>query len=347
MPQATSDPGPGGLPEITVLMPVYNGARYVALAIESVLGQTHRGFEFLILDDGSTDETPQILAEYAARDPRLRIVRHPNMDQPATLNRGLALARHDWVAILDHDDVCLPQRLERQLAMLEQEPGARLVGSWVQEINAAGAKIGERCGGPTSAAEFRALHAAGQRVPLTHPSVLLHRPTILALGGYDPAFGSAADTELWTRVAREHTIVVVPEPLVHYRIHSQSMSFRRVFEQREMLRWILERDGARRSGRSLPSFAAFRAARPWWRVRRWRERRQDLFWFFRSYCLLAVSDGETLVAAALAVCAAAIAPRNAMRLARRWLLERLPRRGMRVARRRLVAWLAGAAWARR
>ena len=347
MPTAASDPGPEGLPRITVLMPVYNGARYVAQAIESVLGQTHRCFEFLIMDDGSTDETPGILAAYAARDERIRVVRHANMDQPATLNRGLALARHDWVAILDHDDVCLPHRLERQLAMLVQEPEARLVGSWVKEINAAGAEIGERRGGPTSAAEFRALDAAGQRVPLTHPSMLLHRPTILTLGGYDPAFGSAADTELWTRVAREHTIVVVPEPLVLYRIHSQSMSFRRVFEQREMLRWILERDAARRGGRPLPSFAVFRAVRPWWRVRRWRERRQDLFWFFRSYCLLAVSDGETLAAAALGVCAAAVAPRNALRLARSRLLERLPRRALRVARRRLLAWLPGAVWAKR
>src|SRR4029453_11062975 len=91
---------------VTVLMPVYNGERYVAQAIESVLGQTHRRFEFLILDDGSTDATPRILAEYAARDERIRVVHHANIDQPATLNRGLALARHDWVAILDHDDVC-------------------------------------------------------------------------------------------------------------------------------------------------------------------------------------------------------------------------------------------------
>ena len=340
----TSDPGPGGPPGITVLMPVYNGARYLAEAIESVLGQTYRCFELLIMDDGSTDDTPRILAAYAARDARVRIVRHRNMDQPATLNRGLELARHDWVAILDHDDICQPQRLERQLAILAREPEARLVGTWVKEINAAGAEIGERSGGPTSAAEFHALDAAGKRVQLTHPSVLMHRPTILALGGYDPAFGPAADTELWTRAAREHTIVVVPEHLVLYRIHSQSMSFRRVFEQREMLRWILERDAARRGDRALPSFAAFRAARPWWRLRRWRERRQDLFWFFRSHCLLAASDGKVLAAPALALCAAVVAPRNAVRLARRRLGERLSRgRAVRV----VLHYLTSVAWTRR
>jgi len=323
----TSDlhPDARGLPWVTVLMPVYNGERYVAQAIESVLGQTHRAFEFLIMDDGSTDDTPRILAEYATRAKCIRVVRHANMDQPATLNRGLQLARYDWVAIIDHDDVCLPQRLERQIAVLADVPEARLIGTWVKEINAAGVEIGTRCSGPTSAEEFRALNAAGRRVPLTHPSVLMHRPTILALGGYDPAFGSSADTELWTRVATENAIVVVPEPLVLYRIHSQSMSFRRMFEQREMLRWILARDRARRRGRSVPSFAEFRAARPLWRTRRWRERQHDLFWFFRSYCLLSSGEGNSLTAAALALCAAAVAPYNAMRLGRRRLLERLPR----------------------
>jgi glycosyltransferase involved in cell wall biosynthesis len=310
---------------VTVLMPVYNGERYVALAIESVLAQTHRDFEFLILDDGSTDGTPRILAEYAARDPRIRTYRHANVDQPATLNRGLALARHDWVAIIDHDDVCLPRRLERQLERVAREPEARVVGSWAKEINAAGVEIGSRCSGPATVEEFRALDAAGRRVPLTHPSVLLHRPTILALGGYDPAFGSSSDTELWTRVASVAPVVVVPEFLLLYRIHGQSMSFQRLFEQREMLRWILARDRARRRGEPIPAYAEFRAERPPWRPRRWRERQHDAFWFFRSHCLLAAAEGKAPSAAALAVCAAAVSPQNAMRLARRrWIHRSAP-----------------------
>lgn len=310
---------------VTVVMPVHNGERYVARAIESVLGQTHRAFEFLILDDGSTDRTPYILAHYAARDGRIRIARHANIGQPATLNRGLRLARHEWVAIMDHDDVCLPGRLEQQVSALARVPEARLVGTWAKEVNAAGVEIGVRCTGPTTAEEFQALDAAGRRVPLTHPSVLMHRQTVLALGGYDPTFRSAADTELWTRVARKNAIVVVPEPLILYRIHHKSMSFRNMFEQREMLRVILARDQARRRGRPVPSLAQFRAARPLWRIRLWRERQHDLFWFFRSYCLLAVAEGKIVLSAAFAICAAAVAPHNAMRLARRRLRERQPR----------------------
>jgi len=304
-------------------MPVYNGERYVAQAVESVLRQTHRSFEFLIMDDGSTDDTPPILAQYSARDARIRVVRHANIGQPATLNRGLELASHDWVAIIDHDDVWLPRRLEQQLALLARVPEARLVGTWAKEINAAGAEIGARCSGPTSAEEFRALDAAGERVPLTHPSVLMHRPTILALGGYDAAFGSAADTELWTRVARQNVILVVPEPLVLYRIHKQSMSFRNMFEQREMLRWILARDQARRRCQPVPAIATLRAARQRWRPQGWRERQHDLFWFFRSHCLLAAAEGKRFSAVGLAVCAAVVAPHNAMRVVRR-RLERLP-----------------------
>src|SRR5262245_2440012 len=315
-------------------MPVCNGERYVAQASESALAQTHRDFEFLILDDGSRDRTPRILAEYAARDPRIRTYRHANIDQPATLNRGLALARHDWVAIIDHDDVCLPRRLERQLETVARVPEACVVGTWAQEINSAGARIGLRCTGPTTAEEFRELDAAGGRVPLTHPSVLMHRPTVLALGGYDPSFGSSSDTELWTRVAREGAIVVVPEVLLHYRIHGQSMSFRRLFEQREMLRWIVERDAARRRGAPVPCLAEFRAGRRPWQLRRWLERQHDAFWYFRSYSLLAAAGGRAPSAAALAVCAAAVSPRNAVRLAHRRWNDRAARRRAAAARAR-------------
>lgn len=311
-----SDEPPTG---VTVLMPVFNGERYVAAAIESVLAQTHRDFEFLILDDGSTDSTPAILAGYAARDARVRVVRHENQDQPATLNRGLALARHDWVAIMDHDDVCAPQRLERQLATLRAHPEARLIGSWAIEMNAAGEPLRTRGWGPVTVEEFRSLHAAGRRVPLVHPSVLMHRGTVLELGGYDPAFGPSADTELWTRVAQAHPIVVTPEPLLFYRIHRESMSFRRLFEQRELLRCIVQRDLARRRGLPVPSVQRFRAERPFWTVRRWLDLQQDLFWFMRSHCLLASSEGARGRAAAYAMGAAVASPMNAVRLAGRYL----------------------------
>jgi glycosyltransferase involved in cell wall biosynthesis len=328
---STTTGGRGGEPLwVTVLMPVYNGERYVATAIESVLSQTHREFEFLIIDDGSTDRTPEILARYAARDSRIRVVRHENIDQPATLNRGLALARHDWVAILDHDDVCLPERLQRQIRTLHEHPEARLIGTWVVEINAAGQPVRTRARGPLTVEEFRQMDAAGFRVPLMHPSVLMHRASILGLGGYDPAFGPSADTELWTRVARQHPIVVTPEPLVLYRIHGNSMSFRRLFEQREMLRCIVKRDRARRESLPIPSLAELRAARPYTSLARWLDLHQDLYWYFRSHCLLASSEGAHARAAVYGTGGAVVSPVKAIRSLRNAIAHGI-RRGERAS----------------
>ena len=297
------------LPPVTVLMPVYNGARYVGDAIDSILRQTHEHFELLIIDDGSTDSTPAILDRYAARDARIRVLHQANIDQPATLNRGLELATYDWVAIMDHDDVCLPGRLERELELLQREPEARLIGTWAVEINAAGRELRLRRHGPTSVAEFRKWDAEGRRVPLVHPSVLMHRPTILQLGGYDPDFSSAADSELWTRVARFHPIVVVPEPLILYRIHRASMSFERMFEQRERLRWIEARDEARRRGDAPPSVESLRADRRGRLRSLWR----DIGWLLSSYHSLAIGEGRRIAALGWALGAGLLAPKKIVR----------------------------------
>lgn len=247
------------LPSVTVLMPVYNGAAYIREAVDSILNQTHDDFEFLIVNDGSTDSTAQILDELALQDARLRIVHQENRDQPATLNRGLALARNDWVAIIDHDDVCQPDRLELQLRAVAQHPTARVVGAFAHEISGDGRFIGSVALGPTSIEEFRALRAANEWITLVHSSVMLHRPTVLALGGYREEFGSAADSDLWSRVADDHDIISVPEYLVLYRIHLNSMSYKRFFEQQFVVRWIRACQDARRSGLPEPSMQDQRA----------------------------------------------------------------------------------------
>lgn len=298
-------------------MPVFNGQEYVEEAVESILAQTHPHFEFLIVDDGSTDRTPEILEGFANRDSRVRVVRHSNRDQPATLNRALELATHDWVAIIDHDDVSLPHRLERQLEIQQRVPEARVIGTWAIEINAEGERLRLRSNGPTTTAEFQALKNRGQRVPLVHPSVLMHRPTILELGGYDPDFGPSADSELWSRVARDHVVVVVPEALVLYRIHGRSMSFRRMFEQREMLRLMAARDEARRRGQAPPTREEFRQSRSPRSPIRWADTRKDLFWYLRSHCLLAVGEHRRVAAGLFGIGAAVISPGNAIRLAQR------------------------------
>ncbi|HYI14557.1 MAG TPA: glycosyltransferase [Thermomicrobiales bacterium] len=240
---------------MTVLMPVYNGERYIREAIDSILVQTHPHFEFLIINDGSTDSTPAILDDYAARDPRVRVIHQANIDQPATLNRGLLEARHDWVAIIDHDDISRPQRLERQALTLAQNPGVRVVGTYGVEITSEGTEFGLIAFGPTSVSDYHTRRRRNEWMSFIHASVVVHRPTILALGGYRASFGSAADSDLWSRVADDHPVIVVPEYLVEYRVHLGSMSFKRFFEQQRVVRLIRACQGARRSGQPEPTLA--------------------------------------------------------------------------------------------
>jgi glycosyltransferase involved in cell wall biosynthesis len=251
---ATNKPA---LPSVSVIMAVYNGERYIAEAIESVLCQTHEDLEFVIVNDGSTDRTQEIIDEYAARDQRIKVISQANVDQPASLNRALAAASNDWVAVLDADDVCMPHRLETQLRTLQQQPLVRVLGSYAVWLDPLGRKREVRNLGPTSVSEFEESVERNKLITIVHPTAMMHRPTILALGGYDAAFGAAADAELWSRVSDEHVLISLPEPLLYYRFHSGSMSMARFFEQQLMLRWIQARQDARRRGVPQPTLEEY------------------------------------------------------------------------------------------
>ncbi len=259
----------GPLPSVSVIMAVYNGERYVAEAVESVLRQTHENFEFVIVNDGSTDRTQAILDGYAARDGRIKIINQANADQPASLNRALSAASNDWVAVLDADDVCVPRRLETQLRALQRLPSVSVLGSYAFWMDQAGRNRGIRPLGPTSIPEFEKLVECNGRIAIVHPSVMMHRPTILALGGYDIRFGAAADMELWSRVSDEHVVISLPEPLVYYRRQSESMSATRFFEQQLMLRWSEARQSARRRGLAPPTLEEYSKSQGGWFARRW------------------------------------------------------------------------------
>lgn len=302
------------LPLLTVLMPVFNGEAYIHEAINSILTQTLQDFEFLIIDDGSTDSTPQILDDLARHDPRVRVVHQENRDHPATLNRGLTLARTDWVAIIDHDDVSMPDRLEKQLKATQQHPTAKVIGTWAYEIGGDGGFIGSVPLGPTSVAEFRSLRAANQWITFVHSSVMLHRPTVLALGGYREEFGSAADSDLWSRVADDHDVISIPKYLVLYRIHLKSMSYQRFFEQQFVVRWIRACQDARRSGKPEPSMSEQRA----WEngllgLRRIRTLRYDWMMNLLRRRRLARFQGQRGLAFSLFIAATLLDPRRAVR----------------------------------
>jgi glycosyltransferase involved in cell wall biosynthesis len=299
---------------LTVLMPVYNGERFVSEAIDSILAQTYPWFEFLIINDGSTDSTPSILNDYAARDSRIRVIHQSNIDQPATLNRGLREARHDWVAIIDHDDISRPQRLERQVHAIEKTPEVRAVGTYGYEITADGTILGQMAFGPTNVRDYAARRHRNEWMSFIHASVLMHRPTVLALGGYREAFGSAADSDLWSRVADRHPIIVVPEYLVDYRVHLNSMSFKRFFEQQRTVRWIHACQKARRNGEPEPTLNELAAVeRGLLYIGSINLRRYDWMMFCLRRRRLLRREGKALPAAGYFILAAFLDPLRAVR----------------------------------
>jgi glycosyltransferase involved in cell wall biosynthesis len=204
-------------------MAVHNGARFLDRALESVLQQTLQEFEFIVVDDGSTDETLAILAR--CTDRRLRVVSQDRTGQNAALNRGLELATGEFIARQDADDVWLPGRLEWQVRYLESHPLVGAVGAQAVSVDETERPLSvTRL--PTTPAALR-WHLLFES-PFVHSAVLARRDVLDAVGGYrtDDAVAQLADYELWSRIARTADLANAPIALVLYREHPETMSKR-------------------------------------------------------------------------------------------------------------------------
>jgi glycosyltransferase involved in cell wall biosynthesis len=229
-------------PLVSVLLPVRDGAAFLREAVESVLAQTLREHELLVVDDGSEDETPAILSSFA--DERLRVLRQERLGLVAALERAIVEARAPYLARMDADDVSAPSRLERQLEVLEGDERLALVGCAVETIDAAGRVTGSWSLPTDDAALRRRLLL---RNPFTHGAVLLRRAAVDAVGGYRADYGANEDYDLWRRLAREWRLAAAPEVLYRYREHPHAVTKTRVDERvlaRERLRDELWREPA-------------------------------------------------------------------------------------------------------
>jgi glycosyltransferase involved in cell wall biosynthesis len=200
-------------PAVSVLMSVHNGAPWVREAVESVLAQTLHDLELIVIDDGSTDGTPDVLA--SIRDPRLRVERRMRQGLTLALNRALELARSPLLARLDADDVALPERLARQIEFLEAHPDVGLLGTGAREIDPSGREVTVVRPPADDDAIRRALIRAN---PFVHSSVIVRRSALDKAGRYDPRFPVAQDYDLWMRLARVTRLANLPEPLVVRRL---------------------------------------------------------------------------------------------------------------------------------
>lgn len=244
-----------GSPAISVAMSVYNGERFLAPAIESVLAQTFSDFEFLILDDGSGDGTRAIIESFAARDSRIRPIIRENRGLIASLNQLLAESRAPLVARMDADDVCLPTRFARQIAWLAEHADYGVVGSWCDDIDENDQPWGGLCNSPRHPANHEDFLIAIDKgwALLCHPAVMFRRDLVLSVGGYHAAFKHCEDMDLWLRLASVTKLASIPEQLIRYRHYSDQVSSRHATEQQIGAAVARLAFAERQAGRSDPT----------------------------------------------------------------------------------------------
>ncbi|MBC9882141.1 glycosyltransferase [Bradyrhizobium sp. INPA01-394B] len=209
-------------PAISVLLPVYNAERFLCEAVESVLGQSYSDFELLVLNDGSTDGSLDLLRGFEGRDSRVKVFTRENRGLVSTLNELLETARAPYIARMDADDICVVDRFAKQLAFLLANPGHVAVGGWVMQINHIGLPIGP-IRSPTSHDDIDAMHLVGH-ASIWHPTAMVRKDAILAIGGYSPEYPHAEDLDLWLRLAERGKLANLAEPVLFYRLHDQSVS---------------------------------------------------------------------------------------------------------------------------
>lgn len=211
-------------PVVSVVMSVFNGEPYLREAVESILNQTFRDFEFIIINDGSTDGSAALLESYQKSDARVRVYHEENRGVGESLNRGCGQAQGKYIARMDADDIALSDRLMRQVEFMEGHPEIDVVGGAAEFVNPMGKSL-VTVRYPETDHEIKS--AFSRKNPLLHPTVLLRREVFVAVGGYRPVF-KAEDYDLWLRIAEQGQLVNLGEVVLKYRIHPDQVTCRSV-----------------------------------------------------------------------------------------------------------------------
>lgn len=235
------------MPRVSILLTCFNHLEFLPACVQGIRSQTFADFEVIALDDGSTDGTREWLSENAA-DWQL-VFNEQNLGTYATLNVGLARARGEYVAILNDDDLWAPEKLARQVAMLDSSPEVGLVHTDGAFIDGKGNPME----GSPLGFEFPRTDTGDVLIPLLYANkiiasaVLVRRKCFDELGGFNEKYFGSGDWEMWLRVAERHLVGFVPEKLTFYRVHGSNASHKldRIWRDDQMLReWIVERSGS-------------------------------------------------------------------------------------------------------
>lgn len=209
-------------PLVSVIMPTYNSEHYIEKAIDSILSQTLGDFEFIIVNDASTDKTHSAIQKYIRKDKRIQLVNNDhNLQIAQSLNKGISLAKSDFIARMDDDDISFPQRLEKQYNFLQKNKNVAIVGTDILIIDE-NEKIISKRGYPAKSKDLKKIMF--RYSPFAHPTVMFRKKIFHQLGGYDPKMVPCEDIDFWFRIGRKYNFGCVQEQLLKYRIVSAPKS---------------------------------------------------------------------------------------------------------------------------
>ena len=302
-------------PEVSVVVPVYNGETYLRPTLDSILQQSFTDFELLVIDDGSKDGSAAVV--HSLHDSRVRLIQQENRGLCHSLNRGIAEARGTFLARCDQDDISFPFRLERQHRVMLEHPEAVWLLSHYTKF-----------GGKHRWANTDKLTTAAGQVKVYEPmadgcllasTMFLRTAALREIGGFRQAYYPTDDWDLETRLAQAGTLLVLQEPVVAYRFHEGANTYPRFAEMQDKIRWTA--DSYRRRESKLPerSFTDFLASEPkdtWSRFRRYRRDSAKLYMRKAGQSYL---DGRYLKTAARLSAATALAPENVFKRITRML----------------------------
>ncbi len=207
--------------QISVILPVYNAELYIEEAVNSILSQTFTDFELIIIDDGSTDGSSDLLSKLAALDARIRLIARENKGLIATLNEAISLANSDYIARMDADDIALPTRLAKQFEFLQANPNVAVLGTCYRYIDVQG-NVGAKRNTFTSHDDISASFYFCN--PIAHPSVMVNYRLLGSDYCYLEQYKTIEDLELWSRLSSKYQLANLAEVLLHYRVLNSSIS---------------------------------------------------------------------------------------------------------------------------
>lgn len=237
-------------PRVSFVIPAYNAQRYLVQAVHSVLMQTFSDFECIVVDDGSTDRTSNLLSDLAVRDGRVRPMRIPHGGIVEALNAGINAARAELIARMDADDICMPERLARQVAYMDEHPECVAVGSQVTLVDPFNSTLWN-IEVKTEHDQIEAELFRGNGWALFHPTALLRRQAMLDVGGYRPQYQWSEDMDLFLRLGEIGRLANMTEALLRYRQHFASVNRTKLeIQLRRSERVVI--DAYRRRGKAMP-----------------------------------------------------------------------------------------------